>query len=1559
MDNEPTRILLVDNQVDAREWLAEWLRRSDHFEVDTAANSSQCLDKVRAAEGNYDVIVMDLFLDNGHDGIETMKEVKQLFPGIETIIITGFGGAQEGVRAMNEGAYRYVLKPFQKEELVVYIHHAAERRKLVAEVSRAKIYETFSALRMGLDLPRILDRMVDNLRELFNLSSCTIALLDPEKTRLEVVSEWGLGKKVVKFLADLPPDMDKVFADAEPLEITNLDERPDWKNALLRSDLKSFTLLPLNDTKGQPLGVITMGRLERTIRSPEEIRLLKGLADQAAIAIETIENERLHQETKNWAVLLETLDLASLDIADPIEVDEVLRKTIQGATNLLQASGGAIYLFRSTTEEEELEVRASYGEPHIDQGMVVNKNKGVVGRVRQTRKPFSKSSYSTWADRQEQFDHFKLTAVVGVPVTSGDRLLGVLAVHHNEEEKKFSVAQERILLSFGKHAGAALEKAQMLVERNKTDELIEALVAGLDNEQFLYGVLYLLREHFNYDYCAILLKDDSANELRLEATTFPPEDQSTPVKLRRGKGVTAWAALNGRTLIVPDVRKEKLYISALPGARSEIAVPIKVGGRVLGILNVESRNVSAFGERDDRILTRIAKAIAVHVDQAQHIEAAKHQMEESAFLGNFTSALNMADGLERKLRIVSSKMLEVSNADFGLIMTLTRGGQDLRVRAAHARSDAFNWNPRIGTTCSILAVPYLAEAVLGTSHKIIKRNELSGERLLKTISEHIELEEPLDSVLLVPLKEGAKVIGLCILGELAGHEGEVFTGRPIGSAVTIAEAASPLIQQAVALHLEHKRSTLLKHLTKVGSTVTATLKPDKVFNLIDEYSRTLLNAEVSTTFLVRRQGYLSLVSNSGSPKGTAEIGLELEITTGDKCGLTGYIAKMGEVFNEHGEKLTKHHAIKSKGPHPHLPSRYCGSLLAVPLKMQVGGREEVIGLLKVENKKDQDQKVDPAHGFHNDDVLVLKTLATFAVTAIQNAEHFDFAQALQRVAQVVHSSIIDYDRVLDRVLAELGHLIKFDTASIQLLAGDVLELKACEWLNERQKQDVMKLKFPLIPKFPNDHVMRTRTSMLIEDVRSSEYEHFWKEKMYCSSHIRSWMGVPLLFNDEAIGMLSIESNKPAFYTRAHIERAEAFANQVVSAIVNAALYKSAVSLIRLVEDITKQLEPATVLQKIANDAIDKDAIIGADKALIYEYDSDRGTFGSDAVHAGKLKKPELSNSLTHDSIVYRCTGLKKYHLAPDVERCSVLKGRFTAREKIVSAAVFPLLVDEQLVGLMFINYLKRHYFTEHEVRVMELFARHAAIAIQNARQHESLKKRMETATAMARVGRLASTWAHDVHTPTLVIRVDVATLRSEIEDSQSREILEEINDAANDIAQVIPSNLPLSYEPDSVDLSAVVRKIRQKRGKELRKTGVSLKTDLKEVPAVWANGQWLEWIFERMINNALRFLSGGGTITFSGRVSNRRVLLDIIDTGPGVPDFMRDQLYADKVNDPDSDGRGWSLLLIKSVLNDFNGDIDFPHKDERGNVFTIDLPLAMTSEVKSNGAQGKNPHRRR
>jgi len=114
---QPIRLLLVDNQADAREWLAEWLRRTNGFCVDTASDGHEAISRAGVTGSEYDVILMDLRLGDGPDGIKTMQEIRKEHAEVETIIITAFGGADEGVKAMKQARIDMFSSPLTETNL--------------------------------------------------------------------------------------------------------------------------------------------------------------------------------------------------------------------------------------------------------------------------------------------------------------------------------------------------------------------------------------------------------------------------------------------------------------------------------------------------------------------------------------------------------------------------------------------------------------------------------------------------------------------------------------------------------------------------------------------------------------------------------------------------------------------------------------------------------------------------------------------------------------------------------------------------------------------------------------------------------------------------------------------------------------------------------------------------------------------------------------------------------------------------------------------------------------------------------------------------------------------------------------------------------------------------------------------------------------------------------------------------------------------------------------------------------------------------------------------------
>ena len=144
-----------------------------------------------------------------------------------------------------------------------------------------------------------------------------------------------------------------------------------------------------------------------------------------------------------------------------------------------------------------------------------------------------------------------------------------------------------------------------LTEQTAIDSLyrISSLVSDTDvAEEALQLILDEIVRVLQPSSASISLINPDKKVLELEAS-FGLTDDCQDLKLSLGQGITGWAALHGRALIVNDVRDEPRYVSVRPNIRSEMAVPMEDHGTVIGVVNVESEELDAYGESSLKILT--------------------------------------------------------------------------------------------------------------------------------------------------------------------------------------------------------------------------------------------------------------------------------------------------------------------------------------------------------------------------------------------------------------------------------------------------------------------------------------------------------------------------------------------------------------------------------------------------------------------------------------------------------------------------------------------------------------------------------------------------------------------------------------------------------------------------------------------------------------------------------------------------------------------------------------------------------------------------------------------
>ena len=124
-----TKILIVDDELIMRESLAGWLERDGH-EIDTAASGEEALEKLKGIR--FDILLVDIKME-GISGLEVLKHVKENDPEVSVVMITAYGSISTAIDAMKNGAYDYLLKPFEPDELGMLvekiIQHQAQARE--------------------------------------------------------------------------------------------------------------------------------------------------------------------------------------------------------------------------------------------------------------------------------------------------------------------------------------------------------------------------------------------------------------------------------------------------------------------------------------------------------------------------------------------------------------------------------------------------------------------------------------------------------------------------------------------------------------------------------------------------------------------------------------------------------------------------------------------------------------------------------------------------------------------------------------------------------------------------------------------------------------------------------------------------------------------------------------------------------------------------------------------------------------------------------------------------------------------------------------------------------------------------------------------------------------------------------------------------------------------------------------------------------------------------------------------------------------------------------------
>jgi signal transduction histidine kinase len=579
------------------------------------------------------------------------------------------------------------------------------------------------------------------------------------------------------------------------------------------------------------------------------------------------------------------------------------------------------------------------------------------------------------------------------------------------------------------------------------------------------------------------------------------------------------------------------------------------------------------------------------------------------------------------------------------------------------------------------------------------------------------------------------------------------------------------------------------------------------------------------------------------------------------------------------------------------------------------------------------------------------------------------------------------DAMLHQILNQALVTIGAEAGSLMLVANKqgILQIKAR--LGKPQPGRTTERVFRIDEKSIASWVVNHKQSRLCSDVTKDDLFSPPRDDQFPS--FRSLLSVPIIYDDKVIALINADSDIKDYFTKENQKWLELIAKQVASPLAERirnleAIAKVPIELIRL----PREGGVEAVLQKITQLAVSS---LGADLVTLYPYIEEKDEFPVE--HTGPITAGTIMDFRPMQSKVYPgdspWTVIKERRSGfyADATRQQILTGlvdrpgeeprpRFIEREGVKSVA-FLLLpyraaedLEEEVVGVMFVNYRTRHEFSIDEISDLATFADYAAVAILNARLEERRQREQvaiveaqrdaERREAQQRAEQLklmegiAANFAHRMNNLAGTGRVAAQVLREHVDphDELALRQLDRIGREANlllELARKLADTFRETgsiYDPTPIDITKVLEEEVAQIKVDLPNVTVIIDSN-RNLPRVRSVEFQLRQVLRDIVSNAIEALQGQefGKIvirTWFNR-KNSCVEVEIADNGPGIRDDLRDRLFAPGVTTK-TDSLGIGLWWCRTFMRATGGNVTLNNtKIGEGSTFLIEIPCVNDS----------------
>ncbi len=1353
MSEQALRVLLVDDEESLRDPLAKYLRGEPYkYTVEAVPNGIEALRLLEETQGRYDVALIDEVLEEGPGGLELLKQIKARHPDIEVILFTGWG-LKSGEEARHAGAYSYLAKPFDRDQLALTIYDAAERKRIRREHEyMAALVKTSRELTQVTRQEEQLALVWDFVRKQLATSTFFISLYDSETDILHFPLAYDEGEPVS--LPDVQLGLDQANWGLAGYTVKTGQEQVWFTREQAEGIWQSLRLKPRRSPKGPsqsgiclPLQVFDkiLGTLSVQSYQPHAfdaalLDSVRTLGNQASIALE---NSRLfaraEQEARDaelQANKLKALQNLAVAIRSSLELPEILNWTCKAAVELSGADHSGLVVFDEDQSkgtvvaeypsEEKAEITRTLdtvievrGVP-IEEQLVFEKRIINVADLAQETK---------FGPVREILLSLGIRSIMIVPVILNGKVVASFSLD-STRERAFKPFEVEICQMLAEQAAVAIGNSRLFdaeaKRRQEAETLREAalaLIADLNPDKVIARILGELRKVVPYDSASVQLLKGNRLEIidgegfpnldELKGHSFPVngENPNREVWLKKAPVIALDAPA-----VYPDFLKEPHVHAHI---RGWLGVPMLVGDRFIGMIALDKHESRFYTEDHAKLALAFATQAAIAIEHARRMRVLEHLRDAIAKMASVA-------GIREVLQQIVKSAREVLGADCALIWSydetrdrffpgeLVAEGIPLEMLEEFKEEE-----PEPGrTTRQVLEKGYIPVTDFNTP-----KSDFIGPRTRESLNALgvISFEG-------IRLRVGSDTLGVLfadykhlrtfpkedkdILENFANHAALALKKARLLDQVQKARNAAAVVADIVAL----------------GKDVETT------WNTIVAGAKDALDCDAVTLYRYNEDG-----KELEYPP--AMIGVKFP----DRVTLLPTVQKDSIVWKvlESNDLVL----IEDAPVNPLTANRRftveegISSLVGIPLKAT--SRKVGVMFVNYHNR----------HRFTDDELMNVRLFSSQAAVAIVNAQlhdetrkRADVLEGLYKAGKAV-TDIPTLNEILERIAEQAWHLIDQPAGytSIRLVENEIATVVAA-YPPEELAQSVAT--FPKIDlrtgvggRFGvTGRAIKTRTSQLVDDVSS--------DNDYLPSHLetRSELAVPIQLGERVIGAINAESPELRAFGKDDERTLELLATHAAAAINNARLYDQTKKRAEALEGlhkagnaITSTLAVNEVLAQIAEQALH---IVSANPkegcfshVALLEENKLRFIAGFPLEILGDLRHSVGVIDLQKDAkkgIVGRAVRTGQ---TQNVLEVSSDPYWIPLRENTHSQLSAPLKIGERIIGVLSIEHPKPAAFSEEDVHNIELLAAQAAVAIENAQLFEERVKELSEQEALVELSQ--------------------------------------------------------------------------------------------------------------------------------------------------------------------------------------------------------------------------------